>query len=105
LPDQSFVLNSNVSHIRLIPFNRSEISRTVGQPFDVVKSIIDVVFQSVDDIVVVYQSVDGIVGDVKLGVNVVVVSHSVVVVIVVLGDVELVVDGVVVDIHAAVVSR
>ena len=95
-------MNSSVSHIRLIPFNRSEISRTVGQPFVVVKSVIDVVFQSVDVIVVVFQGVDVIVGDVKLVVNVVVVSHSVVVVV---GDIELVVDGVIVDIHAAVVSR
>jgi hypothetical protein len=102
LPDQSFVLNSSVSHIRLIPFNRSEISRTVGQPFIVVKSVIVVVYQSVDDTVVVFQGVDVLVGDVKLGVNVVVVSHSVVVVV---GDIELVVDGVIVDIHAAVVSR
>jgi hypothetical protein len=94
-------LKSNVSHIRQILFNRREISRTVGQPFVVVKSVIDVVFQSVDVIVVVFQGVDVIVGDVKLVVNVVVVSHSVVVV----GDVEPVVDGVVVDIHAAVVSR
>jgi hypothetical protein len=103
LPDQSFVLNSSVSHIRLIPFNRSEISRTVGQPFIVVvRSVIVVVYQSVDGVVVVFQAVDVIVGDVKLVVNVVVVSQSVVVVV---GDVELVVDGVVFDIHAAVVSR
>ena len=102
MPDQSFVLNSSVSHIRLIPFNRSEISRTVGQPFIVVvRSVIVVVYQSVDGVVVVFQAVDVIVGDVKLVVNVVVVSHSVGVV----GDVEPVVDGVVVDIHAAVVSR